>query len=203
MLNLTAGPSIERRARMSSSDESMDDGLIEILDRLARGRRYASFFESIDKAAKEMGVAESFASAILDAEGTILRGLAAASPDPPDIFCVDAHGGRVAVEISEIVCKKAVEANEVGKQVFRIWRPGELRDAIAAALARKDSKKYHGGPYSRVYACFFTDEMMLTPEAVREELQNVTFGPCRTVTDAFLLFSYREQHYPLLRLVLA
>lgn len=180
----------------------MSQDLSDIIDLLATRRKYASFFEWINKEGKERGVAEELIQALNSTGPTQLRNLAPCNPDPPDLSCRDDQGNLIAVEVSEIVCEAAVRLNQQGKNVYRDWRPGELQTAIADRLGRKDEVALHGGPYQGLYVCLFTDEMTLTYQGACEELSNVIFGPFNQITDAFLLFSYQPstRSYPVVRL---
>lgn len=180
----------------------MPQDLSDIVDLLAKRRKYASFFEWIDKEGKELSIAEELVRALNSAEALDPSSLAPCHPDPPDLTCRNGHGELIAIEVSEIVCLEAVRANQKGQDVFRVWGKGELQSAIAESLARKDKINLQGGPYQRFYVCLFTDEMMLTHQGASEELSNVVFGPFQQITDAFLLFSYQPstKSYPVLRL---
>jgi hypothetical protein len=180
----------------------MPQDLSDIVDLLSSRRRYASFFEWIDKEGKELGVGEELVKALNLAGSLHLSNLAPCNPDPPDLTCQNAQGDLIAIEVSEIVCEEAVRLNQQGQDVHRIWQPGELQTAIAQRLARKDNVTLHGGPYHGLYVCLFTDEIMLTHQGVSDELSNVIFGPFNKITDAFLLFSYQPgtKSYPVVRL---
>lgn len=180
----------------------MPQDLSDIVDLLSSRRKYASFFEWIDKEGKEFGVGEELVKALNSACSLQLSNLAPCNPDPPDLTCQNVQGDPIAIEVSEIVCEDAVRLNQQGQDVYRIWQPGELQAAIAERLARKDKVTLQGGPYQGLYVCLFTDEMMLTPQGVSDELSNATFGPFNQITDAFLLFSYQPgtKSYPVVRL---
>lgn len=180
----------------------MTQELSDILNLLSSRRKYASFFEWIDKEGKEFSVGEELLKALNQASSPQLSNLAPCNPDPPDLACQDAQGNLIAIEVSEIVCEEAVRLNQQGQNVYRIWQDGELQAAIAERLIRKDKVILHGGPYRSLYICLFTDEMMLTYQDARVELSGVIFGPFDQITDAFLLFSYQPDMkcYPVVRL---
>lgn len=153
-------------------------------------RRYASFFQWHDRQRAELGVVEELIEE-LSRQGTrTLKAPASHEPDPPDCVCTNEVGERVAIEVTEVVSPEAIQANEHGEDVYRDWKAGELRSHVARQLAGKDSKSFHGGPYSEVLICLFTDEPMLTEGFVRRELEGHPFGPFRQVTGAYLLLSY-------------
>jgi hypothetical protein len=180
----------------------MRDELERAVALLNSGRQYASFFEWPEKQGKELGVAEEFLES-MNAEFSLgLSELRLQCPDPPDLTCIDAKGGRVAIEIAEVVCEEAVRRTAQGQEVLRVWRHGDLTSSISALLHRKDAKVFHGGPFCQTYVCLFTDEPMLTLQAAREELVGSRFGPFKQITGAFLLFSYQPgtQNYPVIKL---
>lgn len=171
------------------------------MDITARTRKYASFFEWPEKTGKELNVVEELLPA-LNAVGLKLRHLRAQSPDPPDFVCDDPSGRRVAIEVTEIVCEEAVRLNAQGRDVYRDWRSGDLGAAITARLSEKDTKTFHGGPFSTVVICLFTDEPALTFDFAERELASARFGPYKQIGAAYLLFSYDpgSTRYPLLQM---
>ena len=182
------------------------ENVIAIFDQLAKGRKYASFFEWLDREGKELGVGEELLRTLSPSSDLRLDTLKNCKPDPPDLVCENGKGERIAIEVSEVVCQEAVEINQRAQTaeegVYRVWGPGDLEAHIRASLARKDKGKLNGGPYQQIWVCLFTDEMMLTHEKTSAELSAVEFGPFDQVTDAFLLFSYEpgKKSYPVLRL---
>lgn len=171
------------------------------LSLLRRHRKYAAFFELGDKRQKELTVGEELIRALNEGFGYSLKDLELQDADPPDLAC-SLGAKRIALEVTELVCKNAVRANEAGKQVYRDWRPGETAEAIAALLRRKDSIKLQGGPFSALWVCVFTDEFTLTAEGVAQELSTVRFGPFHQISNAFVLFSYQpgKPTYPVVPL---
>ena len=165
-------------------------------------KTYASFFEWHEKGQKELSVVEELVVALNRSAGLSLHSPAEFSPDPPDCVCLDDVGNPVAIEVTEIVCEESVRLNAQGQKVYRVWRPGELRQGIQRVLLEKDTKAFHGGPYQSVIACLFTDEPALSFTDAVAELDGATFGPLSQLTNAYLLFSYdpATKSYPIIRL---
>lgn len=166
-------------------------------------RKYAAFFELGGKWQKELTVGEELVRTLNAEFGHSLERLALHEPDPPDLACyLDKE--RIALEVTELVCAKAVEANELDRKVYREWRPGETAEALGDLLHRKDSIKLQGGPFSALWVCVFTDEFTLTAKRVAQELTNVRFGPFQQISKAFMRFSYQpgRSAYPVVRLQL-
>lgn len=180
----------------------MSKDFSDIIDLLSSRRKYAPFFEGDDKESKEYSVGEELIRALNASCSFQLSSLALCKPDPPDLTCKDAYGNQIAIEISEIVCEESVSLNQQGQDVCRVWKHGELQAVISERLTRKDKIRLQGGPYKYLYACLFTDELMLTPQSAAEELAGVSFGPLNQITDAFLLFSYQpgSKSYPVIKL---
>lgn len=182
----------------------MRQDIARLLEITERTRKYASFFEWPDKDGKEFGVVEELVAG-LDDFGLRLHNLRVQRPDPPDCVGQDRYGNFVAVEVAEIVCEDAVRLNAQGHNVYRVWRPGDLTAAITSRLSEKDTKTFHGGPFSTIAVCLFTDEPALTVDFAKRELASVCFGPYKQIDAAYLLFSYDpgSKSYPLLSLQLA
>lgn len=180
----------------------MHDDLAHAIEALNKGRRYAAFWESLDKDVKEIGAGKEFVTSLHAQFDVELCDLSLQRPDPPDLIGIDENGLRVGVELAEVVCRETVERNEKGEEVFRVWRTGELSAALSDALSRKDRKTYYGGPLVQLYVCLFTDEPALTPDSARAELATAQFGPFEKITRSFLLFSYDPgtKTYPMLEL---
>ena len=109
-------------------------------------RKYAAFFELGGKWQKELTVGEELVRSLNEEFGFALEHLELHEPDPPDLTC-SAEGERVALEVTELVCVRAVRANQIGKHVYREWQPGEVSLELAALLQRKDSITLQGGPF--------------------------------------------------------
>lgn len=165
-------------------------------------KTYASFFEWHDRGRKELGVVEELVTALNCATGDTLYEPRECFPDPPDCVCLDAAGKSVAIEVAEVVCEEAARLSAQGSNVYRHWRSGELVTHVSRTLAGKDAKSFHGGPYSSIIACLFTDEPALTIEQAESELGTHEFGPFAQIKKAYLLFSYRPatQSYPVIAL---
>lgn len=153
-------------------------------------RRYASFFHWPDRARAELGIVENLATSLAARNERTFSNLECYKPDPPDCIGRNEAGELIAVEVSEVVCVESVRLNQKGTDVYRDWKPGELREHIEHQLDAKDCKQYHGGPYAEIVVCLFTDEMLLTIDFVQRELAHAVFGPFNQITCAYLLISY-------------
>ncbi len=176
-----------------------DEDIIKILK---SRRKYASFFEWPNKELKEMGIAKSFSNSLMMFFNIRILDLKINSKDPPDIICKDNENKKIALEITEIVCRKSIELNQKGKDVYRQWKLDELVGYVQNSLKDKDRKLFNNGPYDKIYVCLFTDELTLSFYDLKNSLESIYFGEFTKITDAFMLFSYDPgiKQYPLLRL---
>ena len=167
-------------------------------------KTYASFFEWHEKGIKELGVVESLAEALSAAHGARLQSIREFAPDPPDCVAHNEQGELVAIEVAEVVCQLATKLTAQGEAVYRRWRSGEFAGQVAEQVLNKDQKVFHGGPYTEIIVCLFTDEPLMTHEVARSELDGLSVGPVSQVTSAYLLFSYdpKVKGYPVIQVPL-
>src|SRR5687767_12727268 len=93
-------------------------------------RTYASFFDWPNKPTKECGVARSFNEALAAAGEETFQSLMASESDPPDCVATDIHGSKVGIEVTELVCRGAIECNLKGDAVYRDWQQDQVIDAL-------------------------------------------------------------------------
>jgi len=121
----------------------------ELLEKLRRVRKYASFFEWPDKKLKERSVVDNLLHS-MQLEGVAEYMTPIPSPhDPPDCIVSDHDGRPVAVEVTELVSAEAIRRNQKGDDVYQDWKPNEVADEINSILLKKDGKVFHGGPYAK------------------------------------------------------
>lgn len=109
--------------------------------------------------------------------------------DPPDCIGTTASGEHVAFEVTEFVDQETVKLNKAGKHAFKQWLPDELITKLQEKITAKDSKEFHGGPYSKVMLVIHTDEPLLSHVDCEKILRGKKFGPCKKIDDAYLIFS--------------
>ena len=119
--------------------------------------------------------------------------------DPPDCEADDGAGGRVGIEVTELVDPDSIKAARAGEDYdWRDWRIG-LIPALDDILRKKDAPtKLKGGPYSEYVLVIYTDEPWLELEHTRRLLANHVFPVTTLITKAYLLVSYEpsERAYP-------
>ena len=91
------------------------------------------------------------------------------SSDPPDCEVLSADNARVGIEVTELVCKCAIEMNvgktELSDRVIATWPDQELKDKLSDIVDRKG--KICGeiaSQFDGLILAIFTDEMYIRPE---------------------------------------
>jgi hypothetical protein len=163
----------------------------------ARARGYADFFLwSIDRDMEEWGVVMSLAES-LEADDDLFF----TSPrrrgrpnDPPDCEATDNVGGRIAIEVTELVDEAAIRAYKAGEIYnWAEWDKTKFLSALVIAIGYKNRKfpKLKGGPYNGGYVVVIhTDEPMLGPDIVAEFLTGHVFDKPTHIDRVYLLLSY-------------
>jgi len=177
----------------------------EELDRMNRRRRvYAPSREGGTKSQKELGAVVDLLESMERSGEAIYFDPVEAAQDPPDCTARGIRGERVAIEVTEFVCKAAVEANqkadraaiarlEPGVMVHRVWQRWDCLAHLQGRLESKDGKTYIGGPFDRVAVLVHTDEPMLIRSQCEAWLSEHHFGPFKQITEAYFLFWYESE----------
>ena len=149
----------------------MDEAeLNQLREVFRKDKGYAQFWDYPDRPIKECGIVCDLLEAIENQSGPQeIRKARPNKPDPPDCIGITASGERVAVEVTELVANnQPVELNKLGERVFKQWSADELITKLQARITAKDSKEFHGGPYSKVMLVIHTDEPLLSTQIVRK-----------------------------------
>jgi hypothetical protein len=169
----------------------------------AKSRGYASFFEwRLDRGVEEHAVSLELSRSLENAGLAFFEDVRPRSQgeDPPDCEASLSDGsGRLAIELTELVSKDAIEAFRKTRFVdWAEWPDEQFVDRLAELIAKKDQKVLKGGPYAQYALLIYTDEPMLPYSRVRQVLDGVAFAKPQQIDRAFLLMSYdpREQGYP-------
>ena len=168
-----------------------------------KSKGYASFWDWPEKPTKERGIVCDLLEAI-EADGG-QHGIVEVRPyksDPPDCIGLTNDGQLVAFEVTELVDRETIARNKHGQCVWQEWSSSELTATIRQIVKKKDSKHFHGGPYSKMFLVIHTDEPLLRHADCEVILRGQNFGPCKQITDVYLLFSFvpGRESYPFLRL---
>ncbi|WP_175657658.1 hypothetical protein [Burkholderia vietnamiensis] len=178
----------------------------------AKARGYADFFSWVtDRDLEEWGVVTTLWE-VMDRNGEAFFHKLQMRPrptDPPDAEAVDSDGKRIAIEITELVDGRAIQAHKAGATfAWAQWPRDKFLKSLSKRIADK-GKRYpvlKEGPYEGGYVVLIhTDEPMLQIETVRKHLEGHTFSRPQGVTRAILLLSYdpRSASYPYMDLSLS
>ncbi len=167
---------------------------------LAKRRGYADFFGwAIDRDLEEWGATMALSESLEGNGESFFSDLTrrGRGNDPPDLEAKDADGKRIAIEVTELVDGRAIQAYKRGDvHGWADWSKDGFVSALAERIAEK-GKRYatlKDGPYDGGYIIvIFTDELLLRIETVKKFLDGHTFARPDGVTRAFLLMSYDPQ----------
>ena len=180
--------------------------LEEDLRNIARSQRvYASLRAGGTKCQIELGVVTDLLGAMETQGSRRYHNPRSLSQDPPDCDAQTLGGEPVAIEVTEFVSQVAVEMNEAARpgpgqvpameqMVMAVWDQTSFISHLASALAGKDRKILHGGPYSEYVVVSYTDEPLLVRAHAEAWLSAHAFGPYQQITSAYFLFSYEGDH---------
>jgi len=180
-----------------------EDELNYLREAFRKSKNYASLWDWPDKRIKERGIVCDLLESILRVSGRReIKKVHSSEVDPPDCIGTAVNGGFVAFEVTELVDQKTVELNKTGKSVFKQWSPDELTTKLQEKIATKDLKEFHGGPFSKVVLVIHTDEPLLSHADCEKILRGKKFGPCKKITDIYIIFSdvLGREFYPFIQL---
>lgn len=186
---------------MTTSNELPSDDEAEITaairEAIRKSRGYAAFFgwapnRDLEEQSVLISLAESLnAGALLFFSAIAIRGR---GNDPPDLEALDVDGDRLALEVTELVDGRAIQAFKHGNQYdWAEWSKETFLNSLGRLLRSKHDRfpKLKGGPYPGGYVVVvFTDEPGLPSDAVAEFLRGESFSGLGDIDRAFLLLSY-------------
>jgi len=160
----------------------------------ANERPHAGYFSwETNREVAEEGVLSEFVNCLTQQKALFFsnarhRGV---NNDPPDCEADDDAGGRIAIEITELVDAASIKAARIGKHYdWKDWKP-TLVTALEKIIRKKDRpSSLRSGPYTQYVLVIHTDEPWLIVEDARRILAEHTFPPTNLVTRAYLLMSY-------------
>ena len=162
-----------------------------------KARGYADYFGwGSDRDIEEWGVVKNLIES-LESEGkNIYHSLTMRGRlnDPPDCEARDYDNNRIAIEVTELVDGKAIQAYNAGAVYEGAdWDKNKFLTNLELLLSRKDLRfpELKEPPYDGGYfVVIFTDEPMLDRLAVETYLQGHNFQKPKYLTKAFLIVSY-------------
>lgn len=162
-----------------------------------KSRGYAGFFEwATDRDLEEQAVAGHLAASLSANGAPSFSEISARGRgnDPPDLEASDASGKKVAIEVTELVDGRSIQAFKAGRHYdWAEWDRVKFLESIARLLKEKNARfpKLKGGPYDGGYVVLvFTDEPELQRSMVEAYLAEHTFQGLNHLHRAILLLSY-------------
>lgn len=162
-----------------------------------KARGYADFFGwATNRDLEEQSIAGHLAES-LEANNALffsqikIRGR---GNDPPDLEAVDLQGRRIAIEVTELVDGKAIQAYKAGGHYdWAEWNQTKFLSSLTGLLQAKNARfpNLKDGPYPGGYLVIvFSDEPELQSSTVETFLAGHTFPELKNMSKAILLLSY-------------
>jgi len=168
----------------------------------ANDRPHAGHFSwESNRAVAEQGVLWEFENSLKQQELLFFSNARhrGSNNDPPDCEADDNAGGRVGIEITELVDPASAAAARAGNHYdWKDWGH-DLVPALARIIRKKDAASaVKEGPYAQYVLVLHTDEPWLVVDDVRRALAGHVFPTTCLITRAYLLISYDpfEKRYP-------
>jgi hypothetical protein len=200
----TRNPSRDAPVDATPANDSERD-LAELRIAQERARGYADFFGwPPDRDMEELGAVESLAAS-LEAKGELFFSELEArgrQNDPPDCQAIANVGGKLAIEVTELVDAEAIGRFRAGKgPAYAEWPEAKFHARLDALLTAKDARHPHlkGGPYPGGYVVLiFSDETMLPRTTVQALLKTWHPPQLAHISRAYLMLSYdpSQKGYP-------
>lgn len=166
-----------------------------VADLAAKIRPHAGYFSwPPDRELEELGVVDDLAKS-LEAEGRSFfnswrsRGQ---GNDPPDVEALSQSGETIAIEVTEFVDGRAIEAAKSEHAYFRPpYSTQELFHLLTKRIATKDAPRgIKGGPYSQYVLVIHCDEPRVLDYVLLQAAGEFRFPVTNLIDRAFLLLSY-------------
>ena len=162
-------------------------------------RGYSDFFAwPGDRQLEEWAIVDSLKESLEKANAGFFNTIIARGRgnDPPDCEAILFGGGRVGLEVTELVDPAAIMAFKNGNTDHCAhWDQSKLIRAIAERLEVKDvPNNVKGGPYDYYVLVIHTDEPVLNYDYTHPILSGHFFKYYTLIDRAFLLMSYDEKY---------
>ena len=189
--------------QMTKDDEKEILAQIRAANRKRRG--YADFFSwPSNRDLEEWGICSQWSESLAARGELFFSGLKVRGRpnDPPDLEALDPTGGRLAIEVTELVDGDAIRAFRAGRTYdWAEWSKERFIAALEERVEVKDRRfpELKEPPYDGGYVVLVhTDEPELSRATVEGYLLNHRFKRPQYVSRAFLLLSYDPSvsHYP-------
>ena len=175
-------------------------------DIAANHRPHAGHFSwETDRSVAEEGVLKEFEEALAIDGQEFFSQARHRGPgnDPPDCEAINFAGGRMGIEITELVDPASAAAARAGQAYdWKDWTQ-DLIPTLDRIIRLKDAPAaLKDPPYSEYVLLVHTDEPWMELEHTRQSLADHVFPATSLISKTYLLISYdpRERRYPCIRL---
>lgn len=162
-------------------------------------RGYSDFFAwPVDRQVEEWAVVDSLKESLEKANAGFFNSLIARGRgnDPPDCEAALYEGGKLGIEVTELVDPLAIMAYKSGNTDHQAeWSELKLINSITQRLEVKDSSRnIKGGPYDSYMLVIHTDEPVLSFDYTYPLLSEYPFRFYTLINRAFLLMSFDKKY---------
>ena len=174
----------------------MSDFVDELISKVSRLRKHASFWLWPNKHEVERGVVQELLNSMRRDGDLRYRNARSVADDWPDCEVDDEHGNTVGVEVTELADEEAVRKGQRNEMDFSRWTDDQIKDQLSRILVRKNLKSSHGGLYCKVILVIHTDEF--TRLRLFPVIRETEFMRLENIQEAFIVASYdpETQTYP-------
>lgn len=164
-----------------------------------RKRNYSDFFTwPPNRQLEEWAIVDALKESLEKANAGFFHSLIARGQgnDPPDCEAVLQDGGKLGIEVTELVDTEILMAHMNGNTERKAhWNKGKLIGALAKRLEVKNASNHiKGGPYELYMLVIHTDEPELNFDRSSQLLDGHVFRHLSLIQRAFLLMSYDQRH---------
>ena len=187
--------------------------IAEVMEQARRQNRgYADFFGWASKRDyEELNVVRALDQALASNDQQMFHDIVSRGRgnDPPDCEALTFKNRRAAIEVTELVDGKAIQAYKKGeKDSLANWSCTHFASVLTGLIQRKDTRYEYlkGAPYpGGYYVVVFSDEPCLTRGKVDDYLNRIALPRPRHINRVYLLLSYDPDidNYPYFELTFA
>jgi hypothetical protein len=161
----------------------------------ANVRSHAGYYSWLtDRNIEELGVVQTFHESLTHSGSAFFHSYQARGRgnDPPDCEARSCSGGRVGIEVTELVDGASIAATKSGAHIP--WEPfpeSELSGLLAERIKKKDNGVgVKDGPYDEYVLIIYCDEPRVLYYALIQSVRRAVFPSTTLIDRAFLVLSY-------------
>lgn len=191
------------------NSQSMEEFLRELWEDVEQVRKHAPYFAlSKDKRQNELEVVGQFnqelkSQGVEPFDSIVVR---ESGEDPPDCEATGNGGGRIGIEVTELVDGDAIASAYNGEMIDQNLPipPSLVIEKVSAIFRRKDCAVVKGGSYDLYILIIYCDDPAFLDFEIHNRLRNERFGPTKLIDRAYFFESYNpwEKRCPYIELQL-